>query len=290
MAGADGIAPGRKILLILILFFSVAAVVALIVRSVTKKETLRGLLVDLELRGPDSTRYRVLREALVRRLPQQMPELRNIEVTLQYVHFSEVTEKALRSHEIDFILLSPQGTPWYMYRGDAGRSLAELGACLKDLILRHEKPVLGICGGHQFLALAFGGTVDLIDTRYAGRFPERYPEEATAEKGPVDLQTLRSDPILKGVVHHPGTFPVVESHYDEVKKVPAPFVNIARSNTSEVQLMRIPNKIVYGMAFHPERGWDSGAQGQEQQSAGQHILANFLTMVRDSRRSGTMFR
>lgn len=290
MTDANHIGRNRRIVSVLICLVLVAAVVTLVVQTVTKRETLRGLLVDLELQGPDSTRYEQLREALVGKLPDQMPELRNVGISLQYIHFAHATESLLRSDHVDFILLSPQGTPWYMYRGDAGQSLAELGASLKNLILKHEKPVLGICGGHQFLALAFGGTVDLIDSRYAGTFPEKYPREAMAERGPVDLRTLQDDPILKGVVSHPGVFSVLESHYDEVKTVPQPFINIARSSISEVQLMRIPNRLVYGMAFHPERGWDSGAQGEGQRCAGKQVLGNFLTMVRDSKRSWKMFR
>jgi hypothetical protein len=43
--------------------------------------------------------------------------------------------------------------------------------------------------------------------------------------------------------------------------------------------MRIPGKKVYGLAFHPERGWDSTNDLQQRKNAGKQILANFLTMV-----------
>jgi len=279
----------RRIIAILVASI-VVATLALIVYTVTKKESLRGLLIDLELQGPDPTRCAELRDAFVRRLPAQAPSLRNVEVSLQYVHFTGVTESLLCSREVDFVLLSPQGTPWYMYRAEEGEHLERLKNILRNVIVSHPTPVLGICGGHQFLALAFGGTVDFIDGTLIGTFPERYPAEAISERGPIELETIRDDGILEGVAPHPGRFTVLESHYEEVKTIPEPFVNIARSCMSEVQLMRIPNRLVYGMAFHPERGWDTGTQCESQSCAGKQVLENFLTMVRSSKRSGMMLR
>lgn len=279
----------RRIIAIVV-FSIVVATLALIVYNVTKKEFLRGLLIDLELQGPDPMRCGELRDAFVRRLPTHVRSLRNVEVSLEYVHFAEVTESLLCSREVDFVLLSPQGTPWYMYQGEEGKGLERLKNILRDVILNDPKPVLGICGGHQFLALAFGGTVDFIDGALIGTFPERYPGEAIAERGLIELETMQDDAILKGVASHPGRFTVLESHYEEVKTIPEPFVNLARSHMSEVQLMRIPNRLVYGMAFHPERGWDTGTRDESQRYAGKQVLENFLTMVRSFKRSGMMPR
>jgi GMP synthase (glutamine-hydrolysing) len=251
----------------------------LIPKFYTKEQKLNGLLVDLELTGPDSGRYGELRDALTRRLQGEVSSVRNLRVAVSYIHFSELNQDVLHSGEWDFLILSPQSTPWHMYRGEAGLRLQSAKDLLKRIVSDGKAPVLGICGGHQFLAITFGGLVDFIDPRFAGSYPERYPKEAVAERGLVSLHTLKEDPILERVAQHPGVFHVMESHYEEVKAVPPPFINLARSEMSEAQLMRIPGKKVYGLAFHPERGWDSTLDSTHSPNAGKQILANFLMMV-----------
>lgn len=187
----------------------------------------------------------------------------------------------MKKQRPDFILLSPQNTPWYMYREDAGAKLEAAKAVVRNLTLKERLPVLGICGGHQFLAMVFGGTIDFIDSRLVGVFPEKYPKEAVSERGLVDLETLGSDPIFTGVTTHPGRFKAMESHYEEVKTIPELFVNLARSQMSEVQLIRIPGLMVYGMAFHPER---SGNLPGSECSDGRIMLGNFIRMVAEGGR------
>ncbi|MCA1959952.1 MAG: gamma-glutamyl-gamma-aminobutyrate hydrolase family protein [Desulfomonile sp.] len=240
---------------------------------------MRGLLVDLELEGPDPSRYARLREALTQRLPLEVDRLRTTRVTLEYIHFSAIERKDLAA--ADFVVLSPQGTPWYRYDSAGLEMVKEI---VVNAAIADDLPLLGICGGHQFLALAFGGTVDFIDPTFVGKQPERYPKQAIGEHGVTVLHTLRDDPILNGVASHPGRFRAVESHYEEVKAVPGQFVNIAASALSEVQLMRIPDKLVYGVAFHPERCWDDGDCAEFAVPEGKQLLANFLAMVREHRR------
>ncbi|MFC1836500.1 gamma-glutamyl-gamma-aminobutyrate hydrolase family protein, partial [Thermodesulfobacteriota bacterium] len=50
-----------------------------------------------------------------------------------------------------------------MYCGPAGEKLEGLKGYVRDAALKSRLPILGICGGHQFLALALGGQVDFID-------------------------------------------------------------------------------------------------------------------------------
>jgi len=265
--------------LIIVVVILCLAGLLLIPKFYTREQKLNGLLVDLELTGPDPARYGELRDALTRRLQAEVASLQNLRVSVTYVHFSALDNGILTSSDLDFLVLSPQSTPWHMYRGEARFRLEAAKDLLKRFILDSQTPVLGICGGHQFLAITFGGRVDFIDPRFVGSYPERYPKEAVAERGLVALSTLAKDPILQGVAEHPGIFHVMESHYEEVKTVPPPFINVAKSEMSEAQLMRIPGKKVYGLAFHPERGWDSTNDLQQRKNAGKQILANFLTMV-----------
>jgi GMP synthase-like glutamine amidotransferase len=252
-------------------------VLALIFKFYTGERQLNGLLVDLDLESPDPNRHSELRDAITRRLTAEDPSLRNIKLSLSYVHFSDLNSDFLDSTRVHFVILSPQRTPWRMYRGEWLSKLESAEQILKELILKRNMPVLGICGGHQFLALTFGGAVDFIDPGLVGSATERYPVNALAERGPVWLQVLEDDPIFEGVARRRDKFQAIESHYEEVKMVPAPFINLARSELSDAQLIRIPGRLVYGMAFHPERGWDG-----EQETAskeGKQILANFFRMI-----------
>jgi len=263
----------------LITIVVIAALVLVFTVKHCSKRKVNGLLVDLELEGPDPGRYEELREALTVKLSSEVPSLGNTVLTLNYVHFMQLDPLSLDTRHVDFVLLSPQGTPWHQYRGEAATKLTLLKEELREIALRKEVPVLGICGGHQFLAMSFGGEVDFIDPAYRGAIPERYPREAIGEKGPVTLETVGEDPIFRGVTVHPGKFGTMQNHYEEVKTVPPPFVNLARSNLCEAQLIRIPGRLVYGMAFHPERGWQSQEAPEEERQAGKQLLANFVQMV-----------
>jgi GMP synthase (glutamine-hydrolysing) len=243
-----------------------------------RERELHGLLVDLEFKEPDSARHRELREVITQHLRAEVPAVRDLKVSLGYVHFSEFTKDIVSAENAEFLILSPQGTPWYMYRDEAGRKLETAKETLRDVLVNENIPVLGICGGHQFLALAFGGSVGFIDPALAGSFPEHYPKSAISERGLVALQTLQDDPILEGVTSHPGRFRVMESHYEEVKSIPRQFINLARSDISEAQLMRLPGRPVYGLAFHPERS-PNDKTFEPGLFEGKRMLANFLNMV-----------
>jgi len=273
----------RRIILLLITVIVAAVALTTITIKFPGKRQLRGLLIDLELRGPEPGRYQELRDAVTRRLSDEPGPLQTVEIRLEYIHFTEAAGAGLDVSAADFLMLSPQGAPWHSYIGDAGDRLELVKRQIRQIALDGRIPILGICGGHQFLALAFGGTVDFIDPAFEGKRPETYPRQALAERGIVTLSTLCPDPIFAGVAEHPGTFLAAQSHYEEVKKIPSPFVNLARSALSEAQLIRIPNRMVYGMAFHPERGWAPQGVDGAPATAGRRLLGNFFSMVAQSR-------
>jgi len=123
--------------------------------------------------------------------------------------------------------------------------------------------MLGVCGGHQQMALAFGAPVDLMERLEPG---EGY-EGAKRERGyfPVEINRLG---IFKDL---PQEITVWHSHCDEVKALPKGFRRSASNATCAIQAMEHKERAVFGVQFHPELF-------NEEHPAGQKILENFLEM------------
>jgi GMP synthase (glutamine-hydrolysing) len=171
------------------------------------------------------------------------------------VHFSKVTPEWLAEIQPAFIILSPQGTPWCRYTGEMGVSLQNFLWTLPMAAEEMNIPILGICGGHQALALAFGGKVGPIR---AGE-DDCMPYTRERQGGVVPLTLTASDPIFRGI---DGKLRVVESHFDEVKVLPPGFVLLASDKLSPNQIMRHPTKPVYGIQGHPECSYSSRPEGK----------------------------
>jgi GMP synthase (glutamine-hydrolysing) len=115
-------------------------------------------------------------------------------------------------------------------------------------------PVLGICGGHQALALAHGGNV----TKSYGLV-----------QGFRTVVLEDKDTLLAGL---PAKIKVMQSHREQVKLLPPNFVRIATSSETENEGMRHVSLPLYGVQFHPEK-WN------EENPAGKRILENFIQKI-----------
>lgn len=197
------------------------------------------------------------------------------------VRYDRATPERCSSLGVKCVIISGNATDWKEYAPGAFDGLT-------SLILSGDFPVLGICGGHQLIAMSFGAP--------CGPMRPLAPDEADItnlsapgyfkEWGFYPIEIEQEDPLLKGL----GASPVfLEAHYWEVKDLPAEFQVLASSATCRVQVMRHRYKPIYGVQFHPEAytEWEGdrrsrlvrlvyGEQFPGVFPAGKQLLRNFL--------------
>jgi GMP synthase (glutamine-hydrolysing) len=161
------------------------------------------------------------------------------------VPYRSITIDLVERIDPAFIILGPQGMPWCKYTGRIGVHLQSFLWILPYVAEELNIPILGICGGHQALAMAFGGKVGPIRAESGDCLP--YTSER--QLGLIGLTRLKDDLIFAGV--GPRIY-VKQSHYDEVKVLPGEFVLLAREEASPNQIMRHAYHPVYGIQGHPE--------------------------------------
>jgi GMP synthase (glutamine-hydrolysing) len=144
-------------------------------------------------------------------------------------------------------------------------------APLVELIRETPTPVLGLCGGHQLIGLAFGAEPAPMGPLAPG---ERDPKPDLApgmrkEWGPCRVKISGDDPLFAGL----GDTVVVEQrHFWELKSVPCGFEPIASSEACAIQAIRHGSRPLYGVQFHPERYSESHPDGRT-------ILTNFFRLA-----------
>jgi GMP synthase (glutamine-hydrolysing) len=207
------------------------------------------LLIDNTIDGQGSS-PREIRSAL----QQIEPDLRVVTEP-----FQNISPEFVKTLKPSHIILSGQSHPWDQYSPE---SLAGIFYVIRTA----PQPILGVCGGQQQIALAFGAPVDLIERvapgeGYEGAFRERGFSE-------VAVEVATDSPIFAGL---PKSIMVWESHCDEVKELPADFVGIATNEVSPIQAMQHASRPLFGVQFHPELFDDDHPHGQQ-------ILQNFLNL------------
>ena len=116
-----------------------------------------------------------------------------------------------------------------------------------------ERPVLGVCLGHQAVAYSRGGTITRANQVIHGK---------------VHPITHSPDPLFEGV---PERFRATRYHSLIVSEedFPETLSVLARSDEGEIMALRTKDKEIYGVQFHPE---------SVMTAHGRTILANFLRM------------
>jgi GMP synthase (glutamine-hydrolysing) len=209
------------------------------------------LLVDNAINGQGSS-PREIRGAL----EQLQPDMRIVVES-----FRDISPELVKSLSPSHIILSGQSHPWDEYSSE---SLAGIFYVIRTA----PQPILGVCGGQQQIALAFGAPVDLIERLapgegYQGAFRERGFCEVE-----LNAESQAGNEIFQGL---PKTLTVWESHCDEVKELPADFICTATNGVSRIQAMQHTSRPLFGVQFHPELF-------DEEHPDGRTILENYLQL------------
>ncbi|MGH9932188.1 MAG: glutamine amidotransferase-related protein [Pyrinomonadaceae bacterium] len=175
-----------------------------------------------------------------------------VEILTEAYH--AVSLKRVKSLRPSHIILSGQSHPWDRYSPGSLAGVVEV-------IKRAPQPILGVCGGHQQIALAYGSRIDLMARLEPG---EGY-QGAKRERGYYPVATSGAG-IFKGL---PPELTVWHSHFDEVKALPKGFRRTAWNETCPIQAMEHTERPLFGVQFHPEL-YD------EEHPDGRRIIENFL--------------
>jgi GMP synthase-like glutamine amidotransferase len=115
----------------------------------------------------------------------------------------------------------------------------DLIRCIREFAAA-DKPIYGICYGHQMVARALGGACRRAAVpEFGWRRVQRV--DNTLWAGLDDLIT-------------------VHSHYDEVHDLPADFEVIASTDDCAVQAFQVRGRPIWGTQFHPEFSFEDGTR------------------------------
>jgi GMP synthase (glutamine-hydrolysing) len=101
------------------------------------------------------------------------------------------------------------------------------------IIKESNKPILGICFGHQLICYVFGSKLEQLENK---------------KKGIFEIKKLKEDLILKGTKN---PIKVFENHDYKIKDLPNQLKILAISD-SAIEIVKHKEKSIYGFQFHPE--------------------------------------
>jgi len=124
---------------------------------------------------------------------------------------------------------------------------------IDDYLDNAEFPILGICFGHHYLSLHFGGKTGTAES---------------PEFGKMEIVVDDENELFSGL---PKTFNAWLSHNDEVKELGGDFKILAHSANCKMEAIKYLPKPFYGVQFHPE---------VEHTEHGYDIFKNFLELCK----------
>ncbi len=186
-----------------------------------------------------------------------------VEVYVQ--HYSRASLDEVKSLKLRAAVLSGCGTPWEQFiKCDFSKEF--------ELIRSGLVPVLGICGGHQIIGMAYGARVEPMRRLKPGEKDNHvgtHTEGYFLEAGKLPVRIIKPDPLFDGFK---DVVIVDEGHYCEIKKLPDEFERLAETDECHIQAMKHKKNLIYGVQFHPNVYDDQYPDGKK-------ILDNFLRLA-----------
>lgn len=167
-------------------------------------------------------------------------------------HFKELPDPCLcirvtSTTKAEEILLKSQSSTHLILSGSEASTLDDMGweNEMKKVVLsfiNNQKPILGICYGHQFLIRCLAGK------DYLRKAPK--PEIGWGKI------RLKENPLLEGIQN-----PVcLLAHYDEAVELPENFQLLGSSEKCAIHGFQYKDLPVWGVQFHPEYDLESGQE------------------------------
>ena len=183
------------------------------------------------------------------------------------VRYSRISPALLRDLKARAVLVSGCATDFEHY---AEADLAGLRAVYAEAAC----PTLGFCGGFQLMAQSYGAPIGAIGGQPASGAPNPFPESGyqagmLEEHGFMPVRVLEPHPLFDGLGERPVIY---ESHYWEVKSLPAGFTALASSETCRLQAVAHERLPLFGTQFHPE-------VNDADHPAGRRLIENFFRIA-----------
>jgi len=180
--------------------------------------------------------------------------------------FVSPIENILHAPSVDILLEASVETETISYSNLVGQDLSPYSGVIlsaspggDDIVENHlrfyewiksyDKPILGICSGHQIIGRLYGS--ELI-------------RETQQEIGDLEVYITKDDPIFDGLNKR---FTVRQAHNDSIT-LPTDFALLASSDKCEVQVMKHKSKPIYTTQFHVE-------------ALNPEIILNYLDIVKN---------
>lgn len=155
--------------------------------------------------------------------------------------FAHLIARRIRQHGVLAKIFLPDADPveyadaqGIILSGGPKSTIAEDAVPYNHRLFENSVPILGLCYGHQLIALHFGGTV---------------AKGKTKEYGQADLAIKKSDPIFHALDKKQRVW---MSHWDVVTKIPAGFEVIGSTIDCPIAAMRNVAKRIWSFQFHLE--------------------------------------
>ncbi len=117
-------------------------------------------------------------------------------------------------------------------------------------ILKEDKPIFGICGGQQLIAVALGGT---LIQHIPDEVPDALPHEQPGPRNRAGHGVIIKEGTLLHKIVGEIHIPVNSSHHQAVKDVPAPVIVDAHAPDGIIEGFEDPQRrFCIGVQWHPE--------------------------------------